>query len=193
MLNHILMTVMRWGTQWFSLPSVVCSIYFSFHDRARGCSSFSSAVTTQALNCTLVTADILCTRSGSPHNDLHSLVLWVRNLTTTSCCQVVTMYTLQELFTSRFQSCPKVSIMPLYLKHYCDILVISTWTSSVCLSVMDGPSTYRKSLPALILCVLRHALIQKPLESWRREAWTVRLLDGDNRDGEHPRTYLSSG
>ena len=36
--------------------------------------SFSSAATTQPLNCTLVTADILCTRSGSPHNDLHSLV-----------------------------------------------------------------------------------------------------------------------
>ena len=34
----------------------------------------------------------------------------------------------------------------------------------VCLSVMDGPSTYRKSLPALILCVLHHALIQKPLK-----------------------------
>jgi len=27
---------------------------------------------------------------------------------------------------------------------------------SVCLSVMDGPSAYRKSLPALILRVLRH-------------------------------------
>jgi len=49
----------RWGTQWFSPPSVVCSIYFSFHDRASGCSSFSSATTTQPLNCTLVTADIL--------------------------------------------------------------------------------------------------------------------------------------
>jgi len=36
---------------------------------------------------------------------------------------------------------------------------------SVCLSVMDGPSTYCKSLPVLILRVLRHALIQKPLES----------------------------
>ena len=42
-------------------------------------------------------------------------------------------------------------------------LVNSTWTSSVSLSIMDGPSTYRKSLPALILRVLRHALIQKPL------------------------------
>jgi len=30
---------------------------------------------------------------------------------------------------------------------------------------MDGPSTYRKSLPVLILRVLRHALIQKQLES----------------------------
>ena len=30
----------------------------------------------------------------------------------------------------------------------------------VCLSVMDGPSTYRKSLLALILHVLCHALIQ---------------------------------
>ena len=36
---------------------------------------------------------------------------------------------------------------------------------SVCLSVTEGPSTYCKSLPALILHVLHHALIQKPLES----------------------------
>ena len=40
-------------------------------------------------------------------------------------------------------------------------LVISTWTSFVSLSVMDGPSTYRKSLPALIFvrfasCVNSH-------------------------------------
>ena len=66
MLNHILMTVMQWQIQhqvmrnsWFSPPSVVCSIYFSFHDRARGCLSFSSAATTQPLNCTLI-LDIHC-------------------------------------------------------------------------------------------------------------------------------------
>jgi len=35
---------------------------------------------------------------------------------------------------------------------------------SVCLSVCHGPSTYLKSLPALILCILHHALIQKPLK-----------------------------
>jgi len=38
--------------------SVVCSIY-SFHDRARGCLSFSSAATFQLLNCTLI-LDIYC-------------------------------------------------------------------------------------------------------------------------------------
>jgi len=39
-------------------------------------------------------------------------------------------------------------------------LVISTWTSSVCLSACHRPSTCRKSLPVLILRVLCHALIQ---------------------------------
>ena len=34
----------------------------------------------------------------------------------------------------------------------------------VCLSVCHGPSTYCKSLPTLILRILHHALIQKPLE-----------------------------
>jgi len=41
----------------------------------------------------------------------------------------------------------------------------------VCLSY--GPSAYRKSLPALILCILCHAQIQKPLESLGHEPWTV--------------------
>ena len=43
---------------------------------------------------------------------------------------------------------------------------------SVCLSVCHGPSTYCKSLPALILCILRHALIQKPLETWTMDSLT---------------------
>jgi len=57
MLNYILMMVMQLimlrqiqhqvmrNSIGFSPSSVVCSIYFSFHDRASGCSSFSSAVT----------------------------------------------------------------------------------------------------------------------------------------------------
>jgi len=44
----------------------------------------------------------------------------------------------------------------------------------ICLSIcLSWTSTYRKSLPVLILRVLRYALIQKPLESWRHEPWTV--------------------
>jgi len=44
----------------------------------------------------------------------------------------------------------------------------------VCLlACMLGPTTYRKSLPALILrgYVIRY--IQRPLDSWRHEPWTV--------------------
>jgi len=70
MLNHILMTVMQLMLRQIqhqamrnsigvSPSSVVCSIYSSFHDRARGCSSFSSAATIQPLNCTLI-LDIHC-------------------------------------------------------------------------------------------------------------------------------------
>jgi len=43
---------------------------------------------------------------------------------------------------------------------------------SVCLSVCHGPSVYCKSLPALILHVLRHEF-KKPLKGRRRETRTV--------------------
>ena len=49
---------------------------------------------------------------------------------------------------------------------------------SVCLSVMDGPSTYRKSLSDLILRVLRHALIQKPLESGQSDTSMTETTHG---------------
>ena len=58
----------------FHLPQLSVPSTPSMTEQVASCSSFSSATTTQPLNCTLVTADILCTRSGSPHNDLHSLV-----------------------------------------------------------------------------------------------------------------------
>jgi len=58
MLRHIQHQAMR-NSIGFSPSSVICSIYFSFHDRARGCSSFSSAATIQALNCTPI-LDIHC-------------------------------------------------------------------------------------------------------------------------------------
>jgi len=50
-----------------------------------------------------------------------------------------------------------------------------------------GPTTHHKSLPALILCILRHALIQKDLKPW-----TVYLLNSDNMDGDHSWPYLFS-
>ena len=57
-------------------------------------------------------------------------------------------------------------------------LVISTWSSSVCLSVclsvyLSWLSASCKSLLPLILRILHHVLFQKPLESWRHEPWTV--------------------
>jgi len=58
MLRQIQRQAMR-NSIGFSPSSVVCSIYFSFHDRARGCSSFSSAATIQPLNCTLI-LDVHC-------------------------------------------------------------------------------------------------------------------------------------
>ena len=47
----------------------------------------------------------------------------------------------------------------------------------VCVCLL-GLTTYRKSLPALILNILSRALIQRG------------LLDGDNKDKEHSWTYL---
>ena len=60
--------------------------------------------------------------------------------------------------------------------------------------ILLGPTTYRKSLLTLILCILHHALIKKEFEdkSRRREPWTVYLLDGDNKDRDYSWTYLFS-
>ena len=70
---------------------------------------------------------------------------------------------------------------------HCTCVCMFAWCLLAC---WLGLTTYHKSLPALILHILHHALIQKGLGDDRREPWTVYLLDGKTTmETTHGLTY----